>query len=166
MTKEIDEEVAASSLPSAAMDALSVHVPVLTNATSPLVALIVHTLEVSEVKVFAPAPVDGVAVSVGGTLVLTYEDTNEEESMVSVRDVGAGVGSASTSKDIEVAVAVAYVPFAAIVAPRIHVPVLINDTNPLEAFIVHTPPVEEVNAFEPPPAEAVAVIVGGVSLSS
>ena len=68
-----------------------------------------------------------------------------------------------TLNEIDADVAAACEPLAAMDAVIVHVPALTKVTTPLDELTVHTDVVELEYDFEPPPAEAVEVIVGGVS---
>lgn len=68
-----------------------------------------------------------------------------------------------TLNEIDAEVAAACEPLAAMDAVIVHVPELTKVTTPVDELTVHTDVVELEYDFEPPPAEAVEVIVGGVS---
>ena len=72
IANEIAGEVALVNPPASVIVAEMVHVPVVTNATNPLVALTVQIEVVAEVKEIVPllTPRLGVAVRVGGVPVL------------------------------------------------------------------------------------------------
>ena len=80
------EEVADAYGESAAIDALIVHVPAATNATTPEDEPTVHTDVVVLVKLFAPLPADAVLVNVGGEADIAYVDVYEPASTAMVRE--------------------------------------------------------------------------------
>jgi len=84
---EIDEAVAAASVPFAAIVAAIVHVPAATNVTTPVDAFIVHTDVVELEYCFKPAPADAVEVIVGGVALNVYVPEYEPELIVSVREL-------------------------------------------------------------------------------
>jgi len=86
MVKLIFEEVADAYGESAAIDALIVHVPAATNATTPEDEPTVHTDVVVLVKLFAPLPADAVLVNVGGVADIAYVDVYEPASTAMVRE--------------------------------------------------------------------------------
>jgi hypothetical protein len=70
VVKLILDEVADPYVESAAIDAAMVQVPTETNATKPLVELIVQTEAVELLKVLVPVPTDAVAAIVGGVAII------------------------------------------------------------------------------------------------
>jgi hypothetical protein len=84
VVKLILDEVADPYVESAAIEAAMVQVPTETNATKPLVELIVQIEAVELVKVLVPVPADAVAVRVGGVATIVYVDVYEPEAMVRV----------------------------------------------------------------------------------
>lgn len=85
--KLILEDLAPANVESSAIEAEIVQVPAPTNATTPVDELTVQIETVELVKLFAPAPADAVAVSVGGGELCKYAGPKELESIVRVRDV-------------------------------------------------------------------------------
>jgi nitrogen fixation protein len=128
--------VAASYVPSAAMEEPIVQVPAATNVTTPVLESTVQTPVVELEYVLVPVPADGVEVMVGGVASSVYEPAYDPPSMVCVRDARV------TENEIADAVATAYVPSYAMDAPMVHVPALTNATSPEEALTVQTPVVE------------------------
>ena len=74
------------------------------------------------------------------------------------------VGADEIVKEIDAEVADAYGLLAAMEAEIVHVPASTKETAPVELLIVQIEAVELEYDFEPPPADAVDVIVGGVAL--
>lgn len=154
--KLIFEEVADAYVESAAIDALTVHVPGATNVTTPDAEPTVQTTAGEPEYVLAPAPAEAVLVSVGGEADIEYVEVYEPESMAIVREV------AVIEKLMFEEVAQAYVESAWIDALIVHVPAATNVIAP-EFSTVHTGLVALVKLFAPPPADAVLVNVGGVA---
>jgi len=160
---EIDEAVAAASVPFAAIVAAIVHVPAATNVTTPVDAFIVHTDVVELEYCFKPAPADAVEVIVGGVALNVYVPEYEPELIVSVREL------AVISNEIADAFANASLPLAEIEAAIVHVPMLTKVTTPVDALTVQIAVVELEYDFVP--LESVAssvdeVIVIGPALNS
>lgn len=97
--KEMDGEVASAYVPSVATVEVSVHVPALTNATSPDELLTVQTPVVDDAYVSVPLPAEGVDVRVGGVAVIAYVEVYDSESITCVRARGV------TAKEMVLAVA-------------------------------------------------------------
>jgi hypothetical protein len=83
-------DVAASRVPEAYTVEVIEHVPALTKATAPVLALTVQTPVVEDAYVTAPPASDGVATSVGGVALKAY-DVDSEEVMARLRATG-GLG--------------------------------------------------------------------------
>jgi hypothetical protein len=88
--KLIFEEVADAYVESAAIDALTVHVPGATNVTTPDAEPTVQTTAGEPEYVLAPAPAEAVLVSVGGEADKAYVDVYEPESILNVREINSG----------------------------------------------------------------------------
>jgi hypothetical protein len=154
--KLIFEEVADAYVESAAIDALTVHVPGATNVTTPDAEPTVQTTAGEPEYVLAPAPAEAVLVSVGGEADIAYVEVYEPESIAMVREF------AVIAKLISEEVAQSYVESAWIDELIVHVPAATKVTAP-EFSTVHTGLVALVKLFAPPPADAVLVNVGGVA---
>ena len=99
--------------------------------------------------------VDVAMVVVGATVVVVVAAGAAGGLVVVVVDV--------IVNEIDADVAVACEPFAEIDALIVHVPAATKVTAPLDESIVHTEVVELEYVFEPPPADAVEVMVGSPS---
>lgn len=142
------------------IDAVIVQVPAVTNATNPEDELTVQTDVVKLEYVFVPVSSgEAVAVADGFEATLNAYEL-ESEPIANVRLVSA----AALKENVRVvAVAEAYSPLWAIEAEIEQSPSLApHATAPLDELTVQTLVVELEYVMVPEPADAVALIVGGV----
>jgi hypothetical protein len=85
MTKLMLDDLVPEKVELSAIEALTVHVPLSINVTSPLEEFTEQIRGVEVAKLFAPPPAETVAVKVGGVAPIAYRDVNELVSIVRVR---------------------------------------------------------------------------------